>query len=112
MTDLTIGKNPWPDGPVVIVFSTDGPANPSRPGGSSSKTTSPLGVFCGVPAVSSPPKATRRSEVITEFQTLVASRICDNTEGKLSLGVYEVGPESETKNVRVLSGKAVKSNFS
>ena len=69
------------------------------------------GVFWGVLNEAKPPKATRRSEVSTPFQTRAPSRIDAST---VASSFRESCPAaaSERKNVIVLSGSAFRLNFS
>ena len=76
------------------------------------KSTLPPGVLEVWPAVSVPPNATRRSELPTEFHAESAALTSPRIEPRLSLGANTAGPESLTKNVTVLLGSAVRSNFS
>ena len=60
--------------------------NASKPGGTSLNTTCTPGLLGVVLPWMSPPNATRRSELSTEFHTSAACRTWLNTEEKLSLG--------------------------
>src|SRR5690242_7564110 len=103
-----------PFGPVTATagVATVGAPIPSKPGGSSVKTTSAPGVFAGWLVASTPPNATRRSDPDTEFQTAAACWIWLRTEAKSSFGAKPVGPLSATRKVSVLFGRAVRSNLS
>ena len=70
-----------PPGPDENEFGALVAVRPSVNGSISSNTISAPGVFSGVDAEASPPKATRRSEVSTPFQARAASRMALSTEG-------------------------------
>ena len=131
MVERTTGKN-VPLELLTGVVDAVTPPMPNRPGGRSANTTSPPGAL---PAPNAPvarsvehrrrysgycawnrgflaTEATRKSELLTPFQTAAACLIWLKTEAKSSLTPSLAGPGSVTRNVTVLLGSCVRSNFS